>query len=378
MTIRRRNLRKGLIALGFLVAEIAFPGAMLGGVLILVGSALHVWSKGCLEQNRRLTTAGPYRWTRNPFYLANLLIDLGLCFIIGRWWVALPYLAIWAYSYRQTISREEAVLASLFPEAFGDYVKAVPVLIPTGRGLPKEKVCGRFSLDNDALARGREYARLLGIALAPGVIWAGEVLRRERLGILDDAHAFELEIMVILLAAWIVKLALAETFAHPESALLPFASRPDLRRIVTVALVAGLFYGTECQTTWTGIGLSGAILFGLVVYPRDETPSRRKQLFWIGGASLSLALGFANGLAWLAGPSTVWCLLSALDQRAASHAIGGTGDTGETTETDEAGETETTTAVALEERPLWNRFLPIAGVLLLTVAGLEIVHRVGL
>ena len=78
MRIRRRSLRKFLAVLGCVVATVSYPAAMVGGLLMLAGSGVHLWSKGCLQQNLRLTTAGPYRWTRNPFYLANLLIDLGL------------------------------------------------------------------------------------------------------------------------------------------------------------------------------------------------------------------------------------------------------------------------------------------------------------
>jgi hypothetical protein len=353
LTIRRRNLRKALIATGFVLAEVRFPAAMIGGILILVGAALHVWSKGCLEQNRRLTTAGPYRWTRNPFYLANLLIDLGLCLVIGRWWVALPYLAIWAYAYRQTISREEAVLASLFPEAFAEYVKAVPVLIPTGRRLAKERTSGVFSLDNDALAHGREYARLLGIALAPGVIWTGEMLRRVGLSIFDGGHGLELGLVATLLAAWVVKLALAEAFRHPELALLPFASHSEFRRLVLVALVACTFYQAGVLTTWTGHAVAGGVLFVLAVWPGDDSPDSRRAIFDVATGAAVLALGFETGTAWIACLPAAWCVLSWLDR------VGASRRTGE------------------GARPLWRAFAPMAAASLAIVVGLEIILRRG-
>jgi hypothetical protein len=238
MRIRRRSLRKLLIAVGCVVGTLGFPGVLFGGLFILAGSALHLWSKGCLEQNRRLTTAGPYRWTRNPFYLANLLIDLGLCWVIGRWWVPFLFLPIWFFSYRETIAREEARLLALFPDAFPDYLKRVPSLIPTGRRLPRNRAEGQFSWHNDALARGSEYARLLGIWLAPGTIWAGELVRREGMAVFSEQNSLVLGLVAFLVSAWIVKLALAETFRRPATALLPFYSRPILRLGITVALVA--------------------------------------------------------------------------------------------------------------------------------------------
>lgn len=242
MRIRRRSLRKLLIAVGCAVGTLDLRASAIGGFLILTGSALHFWSKGCLEQNRRLTTAGPYRWTRNPFYLANLLIDVGLCCVIGRWWVPVLFLPIWWICYRETIEREEARLLELFPAEFPDYVRSVPAMIPTGRRLPRDRAQGHFSWQNDALARGSEYARLLGVGLAPGAIWAGELLRRERMSVFAEQNSLALGMLALLLSAWVVKLALAETFRRPATALLPFFSPLMLRLGISVVLVSTAIY----------------------------------------------------------------------------------------------------------------------------------------
>ncbi|GEM_PF-2566396 len=239
MRLRRRNLRKLLIAVGCVVATVEVWGAVIGGLLLVAGSLLHLGSKGCLEQNRRLTTAGPYRFTRNPFYLANLLIDVGLCFVIGHVWIAALYLPLWWFSYRETMRREEARLLKLFPDAYPDYRASVPLLFPTGRRLPPERAKGRFSWNNAAFARGSEYARLLGIWIAPGMIWAGEVLRHERLGIFEDSLSWVLAGIVLLPCAWVVKLALAESFRRPETALLPFGAAPFFRYGMSVLLFCG-------------------------------------------------------------------------------------------------------------------------------------------
>jgi hypothetical protein len=247
MRIRRRSLRKFLAVLGCVVATVGYPAAMVGGLLLLAGSGLHFWSKGCLQQNRRLTTAGPYRWTRNPFYLANFLIDLGLCFVIGRWWVALAFLPVWWFSYRETIAREEARLLTLFPDEFPEYLNAVPRLFPNGRHLPSSRAEGHFDWNNDALSRGSEYARVLSVWLAAGTIWACAWLRHERMDVFDERNSWGLGLIAALLCAWIVKLALAETFRRPETVLLPFASRPILRHAVLVVLVAGVAF---FQSVW--------------------------------------------------------------------------------------------------------------------------------
>ncbi|MBK7948436.1 MAG: isoprenylcysteine carboxylmethyltransferase family protein [Deltaproteobacteria bacterium] len=184
MRIRRRRLRDALVAVGCVVAVVDPCGEPAGRVrfaaaivLLLLGSLLHFWSKGCLEQNQRLVTAGPYRFTRNPFYLANGLIDVGLCALIGRVWVAVPFLVLWWLAYRDTIQVEEERLATLFPEAFARYAAAVPRLVPTGRALPRGEAVGSFTLGNPALAAGSEYARILGVWVAAATIVAWDWVR---------------------------------------------------------------------------------------------------------------------------------------------------------------------------------------------------------
>ena len=56
--ISRRSLRKGLVLVGCLVGAPVPVGLLIGGTLMLLGCALHLWSKGCLEQNRRLIMSG--------------------------------------------------------------------------------------------------------------------------------------------------------------------------------------------------------------------------------------------------------------------------------------------------------------------------------
>lgn len=264
MRIRRRSLRKGLVVVGCLVGEITWPAAALGGVAIAIGGALHFWAKGCLEQNRRLTTAGPYRFTRNPFYLANATIDLGICCVIGSVVVAAVYAALFALSYRDTIEREEARLSELFGDAYARYLEAVPRFLPNGRVLPESDAEGRFSLDNAGLAQGAEYARLLGIALAPYAIAAAEVVRRERLDLISPGHdEAALAFVLGLPALWIVKLALAETFRRPQTALVPWLDSARARAGLAVGLLAAALFGAD----WTSVAAGlGAVLLALDLF----------------------------------------------------------------------------------------------------------------
>lgn len=312
LTIRRRSLRKGLIAAGCVVGTVALPAAGVGLVLLSIGAGLHLWSKGCLEQNRRLTTAGPYRWTRNPFYFANLLVDLGLCCVIGVWWVALVYWPIWVIAYRETIAREERRLAELFPDEMPAYLEAVPALIPTRPGLARERSRGGFSWDNPALARGSEYARLLGIWLAPAAIWAGGRARSEGLALFDPRHGVELGLLVLLVVGWVIKLALAETFRRPATRLLPLGSWRWLRSGSAVVLVALSLAGTGLPASSPLLAGSALPLVALAIGLRSLVVLR--LLTGAGALAIVLAIGVESERLWMVGLPVAWCLSLALDE----------------------------------------------------------------
>jgi hypothetical protein len=77
------------------------------------------------------------------------------------------------------------------------------------------------------------------------MIWAGELLRNERMAVFDESNSSALGLLAVLLCAWVVKLALAETFRRPETTLLPFASQPILRVGIALVLIVGaVFFGS--------------------------------------------------------------------------------------------------------------------------------------
>ena len=185
------------------------PTLFAGGVAVLfAGAALHLFAKGCLHQNEELTTLGPYRYCRHPFYLANLAIDFGICLMIGRWWVALPYLFLWSIAYRATISREEAKLEELFGDSFRAYRERVPRLLPALRPLPAPEGGAGFSWQNPNIADGTETPRLVGIAVAPIALWVAAELRAQSLSALLDPRSAVFAGALAVALLWSIKVAL--------------------------------------------------------------------------------------------------------------------------------------------------------------------------
>lgn len=313
MRVSRRSLRKGLVIVGCLVGQVGYAGSIVGTTLIVAGCVLHWLSKAYLEQNRELTTAGPYRLTRNPFYLANLVVDLGILFVIGELWVGILYVPLWGVAYLDTIRVEEERLRDLFGARFEAYAACVPRLFPFRAPLASSEASGRFDLMNPSLAEGREYARLLGIAMAPVVIWSAEVLRRLQLEILTGAHRSELAGVLIVPALWILKLALAETSRRPETRLLPRVgqgtARPLAGMAVSLPLIVALALSSDDM-----LGIA-AVLFAmssLTLSTRNLADGVRFASEVAFGVS-ALAFAWLTGEVWLSIAPILLSTLAVLD-----------------------------------------------------------------
>ena len=301
------------MGVGCILADPTPAGVGIGAALIGVGAGLHCLSKAYLEQNRRLTTAGPYRWVRNPFYLANGLIDLGLVFTIGRVWLGLLYATLFWLAYRRTIEDEEAHLSSLFGAEYRCYARRVPRFFPTRTPLPRDEACGRFDLANPSLRSGQEYARLLGILLAPAAVLGAFVLRREGLQIFEERNSLLLGSLLLLPVGWVLKLGLAETFRAPEVPLL-WGSPRGLSRIALVSCsflplgLAGLM-GDGSGHSFTGVG-GLVVVVGAAIWGRRH---RARAAGYFGASIAAAGLAIHVGEFGLAAPPVLVCGWAGLD-----------------------------------------------------------------
>lgn len=112
----------------------------LGVTVALLGQALRFYTlgqvpegtsgQGSVLEAETLNTRGPYAHVRNPLYLGNLGICLGLLLIAHDLWVYLGGLAFFFGEYFFIIRAEEAFLRERFGEKFDAFVAAVPRWIP--------------------------------------------------------------------------------------------------------------------------------------------------------------------------------------------------------------------------------------------------------
>lgn len=114
----------------------------LAGVLVLAGAALHVWSTVSLAMGERhgetalgMVAHGPFRYTRNPIYLAGVTLLLGVGLLYAPWRLldlSLP-LVLLVYFHFAVVFIEEPDLKRRFGAAYEEYCGRVPRWLPTFR-----------------------------------------------------------------------------------------------------------------------------------------------------------------------------------------------------------------------------------------------------
>jgi protein-S-isoprenylcysteine O-methyltransferase Ste14 len=119
----------------------ATPVAWEAVPVIAAGAVLYLWcawnfaavgrgTPGPWDAPRRVVAHGPYRWVRNPIYLAALLVVLGEAGLFGSLRL-LAYAGVLAVCFHLFVAGyEESALRRRFGDAYLAYRHAVPRWIP--------------------------------------------------------------------------------------------------------------------------------------------------------------------------------------------------------------------------------------------------------
>ena len=120
-------------------ARPTFASALVGAIPLILGESLRLWAVGYAGGATRsrtlgaasdLVTTGPYAHVRNPLYLGNLLLSLGVCVIANVYWMIIVLLIGYFVQYLPIIASEEAYLREFCGAAYETYYTAVPRFIP--------------------------------------------------------------------------------------------------------------------------------------------------------------------------------------------------------------------------------------------------------
>lgn len=108
---------------------------------VFAGAALRIWGASYLGSSvvhssamraGQVMAAGPYRFVRNPLYLGDACIELGISILMPPSGAVVFLLLAFVFYFRLILG-EEAFLTAQLGESYGNYLKAVPRMVPSLR-----------------------------------------------------------------------------------------------------------------------------------------------------------------------------------------------------------------------------------------------------
>jgi protein-S-isoprenylcysteine O-methyltransferase Ste14 len=161
--LNRLRVRSGLF-LAVAVVLLARPtwrSIFLGVLISFLGLAIRAWASGHLSKEKTLAVSGPYRYSRNPLYIGNFFLGIGIVVGACSWWVLVLFVIYYAVFYPLIIRREKDRMRELFPQQYEEYGKRVPLFFPSLRKrLPAP---GKWS--RSLYLQNKEYRALQGTIL---------------------------------------------------------------------------------------------------------------------------------------------------------------------------------------------------------------------
>ena len=116
---------------------------LVGGALVVTGIGLYVPGAVALARTKRdavgtpnqLIVEGPYRYVRNPVYLAMVIIIVGLSLLYQAWQLSdiVRTGFFFASGHLAVVFLEEPATRKRFGEAYEDYCRRVPRWLPRFR-----------------------------------------------------------------------------------------------------------------------------------------------------------------------------------------------------------------------------------------------------
>ena len=107
------------------------PARLAGWLLTAAGILLIAWGATTMrragtkinpaEPSVVLVTDGPFRWSRNPLYLANVILYIGITLLFNALWPFLLLIPLIALLEWGVIRREERYLLAKFGEPYRAY-----------------------------------------------------------------------------------------------------------------------------------------------------------------------------------------------------------------------------------------------------------------
>jgi protein-S-isoprenylcysteine O-methyltransferase Ste14 len=159
----RLRVRAGLIAaiVVLILARPTWTSISVGMIISLAGLAIRAWASGHLRKEKALAVSGPYRFSRNPLYLGNFIMGIGIVVGARSWWVLGLFVVYFAVFYPVIIRREKDRMKALFPEQYEEYKRRVPSFFPS---LLRHRVSSGEKFSWALYSQNKEFRALAGMA----------------------------------------------------------------------------------------------------------------------------------------------------------------------------------------------------------------------
>jgi protein-S-isoprenylcysteine O-methyltransferase Ste14 len=172
-----------VIPLPIALALIILPPASSSVTLVSVGLAVVVLGEalrlsavrhiGTISRTRTdrlgpLIAAGPFGWVRNPLYIGNIMLWVGLAFIARLPWLAVPIAILLGLEYHAIVRWEEGLLTGRLGQPYRDYLRLVPRWIPRAPRTADKPLPPAFSWRETVFS---ERGTLIAIAVGFLLLW---------------------------------------------------------------------------------------------------------------------------------------------------------------------------------------------------------------
>ena len=113
---------------------------VVAGELIRLAAVRHIGTISRTRTDRLgpLVASGPFRWVRNPLYIGNIALWVGLTLVADLPWLVAPVALLLAVEYHAIVRWEEQLLAARLGDSYREYMGTVPRWVPKppDRNLP--------------------------------------------------------------------------------------------------------------------------------------------------------------------------------------------------------------------------------------------------
>jgi protein-S-isoprenylcysteine O-methyltransferase Ste14 len=167
----------------FIFAHPTLQTLIIGFLIVVSGEGIRFWGVSIVGSETRTTgaaggtnliTTGPFAHVRNPLYLGNMLLYLGIGVMSNALfpWFVVGVMVLFFFQYYLIVTLEEEYLAKTFGSAFEDYAQRVRRFLPRLREYRTTNVVEIAGVFNRGLrSEKRTLQALLLISLLLVVLW---------------------------------------------------------------------------------------------------------------------------------------------------------------------------------------------------------------